>query len=267
VCLVLWFRCVLCSWAKDSGSAELQPFVEALTLPPPTTTASTDSKSASDAADTKPTPLSAAAATTTLQLHPSPPPHLLSRFLSHPLVTAEVSRDFHATALSHRLPPTHVPRALHLTLTRFSAENGLLTPSLKVCRPALRKQFGAELKALYQSSDPIEQKVNSIVRAVAALCGLPAQEQKQKWSQSGGGAEAVDVHKSLSEMGITSIETIRLVSAVKDQLQVELPLGMLAPTHRCLPLTNPPSPFAHFICIVLLCFVVRSCVPARLQAL
>jgi len=53
---------------------------------------------------------------------------------------AAATRDF---------PGYAVVRRVRATLTPWSAENGLLTPTLKIKRAALREQFAADLVRFY----------------------------------------------------------------------------------------------------------------------
>lgn len=49
------------------------------------------------------------------------------------------------------LPQYGVPRAVHLTLDPWTIENGMLTPTLKLKRRILNKQYEAEIESLYQN--------------------------------------------------------------------------------------------------------------------
>jgi long-chain acyl-CoA synthetase len=49
------------------------------------------------------------------------------------------------------LPQYGVPRAVHLTLDAWTIENGMLTPTLKLKRRILNKQYEAEIESLYQN--------------------------------------------------------------------------------------------------------------------
>ena len=43
-----------------------------------------------------------------------------------------------------------IPKAVHLSAEEWTPENGMLTPTFKIKREVLKKQFQAELEALYQ---------------------------------------------------------------------------------------------------------------------
>jgi long-chain acyl-CoA synthetase len=47
-------------------------------------------------------------------------------------------------------------KAIHLSTELFTVENGLVTPSLKSKRPAVRKRYEAIIKDMYRSY--VEQK-------------------------------------------------------------------------------------------------------------
>ncbi len=152
----------------------------------------------------------------------------IEAFLALPQVCAVVLTDFAALAAARNLPSTHVPRFVLLTNTPFTAENGMLTPSLKICRHKIRSTYLPALRRIYQSTDPVAHKVNAVIRALTREINSATRGADRDQKPVGAGADTseIDVSLSLPELGLSSVETIRLISAVREQLHAELPLGM-----------------------------------------
>lgn len=55
--------------------------------------------------------------------------------------------------------PYEIPKNIFLTATKFTVENGMLTPSMKLRRTGIKKAFAAEIEKLWVIDNTLEQEV------------------------------------------------------------------------------------------------------------
>lgn len=109
--------------------------------------------------------------------------------------------------LSQPRPSSYeIPRICVLSLSEFSAADGLLTPTFKNARPKIRARFKAELQAMYESEDS-EYEKKKLQEMLSATLG------------HGAG--------SFSERGGDSLSAIRLIEKIKKEFNVAVPVNLL----------------------------------------
>ncbi|KAG2445761.1 hypothetical protein HXX76_000366 [Chlamydomonas incerta] len=80
---------------------------------------------------------------------PDSAPTLVATLCGCPAVRRAVLQQLQAAGRAAGLRGFELPAAVHLTAEPFSPEGGLLTPTLKLRRPALARRFGPALAQLY----------------------------------------------------------------------------------------------------------------------
>lgn len=137
-------------------------------------------------------------------------------------------KSFHEIATEKKMQPYEIPRAVHVELDEFSAENGLLTPTFKNARPKLKARFKSEIEALYSQSEAAatNKRVHSLL---AAALG----------NESAGG---------FAERGGDSLSAIRLVEKIRQEFNVKVPVSILLQGGESILNFNMPLP-SLFSCI------------------
>lgn len=107
-----------------------------------------------------------------------------------------------------RLLPFELPSALHLELEALSVERGLATSSNKIDRRAVAKRYAEVFAALYSGAAPVASVLDLVRAAAAEVLGeAPA-----------AGADLA------GELGVDSLSSVELVSALSKRLSREIPL-------------------------------------------
>lgn len=119
--------------------------------------------------------------------------------------------DMARLALREKLQGYETPRGLILTDTAFTAQNGMMTGSLKIDRRAVAKHFEAQLSARYEALSSVQLRLRTLLLSV-----LGAEK----------GAAATGAH-TFAELGGDSLRAQRLQAAVQCELGVALPISML----------------------------------------
>ena len=73
----------------------------------------------------------------------------LATLCANPKLVQAVKSSLSAIGKNHNLAAYEIPSSLLLEPTPFSLENGLMTPSLKLARPQLRKKYQDKMRELY----------------------------------------------------------------------------------------------------------------------
>eukprot|EP01126_Amoeba_proteus_P060712 TRINITY_DN8064_c0_g1_i8.p1 TRINITY_DN8064_c0_g1~~TRINITY_DN8064_c0_g1_i8.p1 ORF type:complete len:998 (-),score=214.16 TRINITY_DN8064_c0_g1_i8:325-3318(-) len=134
--------------------------------------------------------------------------------INHPAIKAIVLNDL--TALGqHQLRNYEIPRDIYLETNLWTQENGLLTPSLKLNRLALKKHYKSLLEGIYQKLN-LQDKLLSLKRKI----GLQG-------SSSGMNDDGSEVTQKFVEQGIDSISAIRIQQIISSDFQVKVPLNIL----------------------------------------
>ena len=64
---------------------------------------------------------------------------------------AEIIKELDKFGRSNGLKGFELPKKIHLTQERFSVENQIITPTMKIRRHIAKKTFEKEIKQLYES--------------------------------------------------------------------------------------------------------------------
>jgi fatty acid CoA ligase FadD9 len=124
-----------------------------------------------------------------------------------PQILAEIAK----CAVSHKLAGYECPRGLLLSPVEFTAENGMLTSSLKPNRRGIAAHFEQELKLKY--AELAQVQLVDVLRMI-----LPS---------AGGASEADLSSKTFAELGGDSLRAQKLQAVVSSQLGVDVPINML----------------------------------------
>jgi acyl carrier protein len=90
----------------------------------------------------------------------------------------------------------------------FTAENGLLTSTLKICRHAITKRYQKEIEELYQTAEDTISKLRDIVLSVVSTDKILDDE-------------------TIYNLGADSLSTVRLVAKINEQFQQNIPLQFM----------------------------------------
>eukprot|EP00927_Polykrikos_kofoidii_P044171 TRINITY_DN38212_c0_g1_i1.p1 TRINITY_DN38212_c0_g1~~TRINITY_DN38212_c0_g1_i1.p1 ORF type:complete len:1372 (-),score=235.80 TRINITY_DN38212_c0_g1_i1:163-3702(-) len=169
------------------------------------------------------------------------------------LVAIVVPPSHHATITEDRLlaevtaccreaglRPAHIPCAVGLAFEAFGTNNGLLTQSLKLCRPALRKHFAVLLRALMERGQ--QQKLGKeaqIVDNAARLIASAMREQPTASMEAEWSALPVD-----SLMAVQTADRVRRDFSVKVSVASLLVGASLATVARAALAAATPSALA-----------------------
>lgn len=125
-----------------------------------------------------------------------------------PAATAQVLGALRELGAAAKLLPFELPSAIHLELEPLSVERGLATSSNKIDRRAVAARYAEVFAALYSGAAPA-LSVLDLVRAAAA--------------EVLGAAPASDVDLA-GQLGVDSLSSVELVSALSKRLDREIPL-------------------------------------------
>ena len=92
--------------------------------------------------------------------------------------------------IGSNLKSSHSPASLIVVHDAFAVSNGLLTSSSKLCRPALRKEYGDELKVkMAEAEVDISSQDDRVANEVLELAiqagkgGLATPAQEEQWAE------------------------------------------------------------------------------------
>ena len=118
-----------------------------------------------------------------------------------------VLQDLRSIGERESLRPHEIPSQLIIDFDPFTPENGLLTSSLKHCRPKLAAHYAHR----FTKSNNIQQRLKTIIQAVTGQ-SIDAEEDDEKTFVSVGG---------------DSLAAVRLSRMIENDLGVSLPLNIL----------------------------------------
>lgn len=152
----------------------------------------------------------------------------------HGIVTSMVIRvvmtaDAELTSF-FQMQSHEVPQAVYLEKEPFTPENGLMTPTTKLCRHAIAKEYMHIISKMYDKADDVmETQLQSLLETL--VLHTNAQDNTQDKPDSLGtqatapgsqGKEGFNI--SLSAIGIDSLATVQFVTMIKQKLRVQIPL-------------------------------------------
>ena len=118
-----------------------------------------------------------------------------------------VLQDLRSIGEKESLRPHEIPSQIIVDFDPFTSENGLLTSSLKHCRPKLAAHYAHR----FTKSNNIQQRLKTIIQAVTGQ-SIDAEEDDEKTFVSVGG---------------DSLAAVRLSRMIENDLGVSLPLNIL----------------------------------------
>ena len=124
----------------------------------------------------------------------------------HPQFTDAVLDDLRSIARKEALRPHQIPSQIIIDFHPFTPENGLLTSSLKQCRPKLAAHYAHR----FTKSNTLQQRLRTIIQTV-----------------TGKSTPVDDDEKTLVSVGGDSLAAVRLSRMIENDLGVSLPLNVL----------------------------------------
>ncbi|MBL4847907.1 MAG: thioester reductase domain-containing protein, partial [Planctomycetes bacterium] len=129
--------------------------------------------------------------------------------LAGPRATAHVLADLREVGQGANLLPFELPSAVHLELKPLSVERGFATSSNKLDRRAIAAHYGEVFASLYEGAAPTASVLDLVREAAASILG----------SAPAPNADLAD------QLGVDSLSSVELVSAVSERLSREIPLS------------------------------------------
>uniref|UniRef100_A0A6B2KX40 Carrier domain-containing protein n=1 Tax=Arcella intermedia TaxID=1963864 RepID=A0A6B2KX40_9EUKA len=130
---------------------------------------------------------------------------------NHPLVNSKILESMQKEG--RELRPYEIPKAIYLESEPFTPQNSCLTPSFKLSRAGLTKKYRNLLEDMYKDLDAKliqEEFRNSLIALTRSYINVSA-----------------DSNSKLVEIGLDSVSAIKISSAVKDKLKVNIPIELL----------------------------------------
>ena len=107
---------------------------------------------------------------------------------------------------------------MHIEPELFTPDNGKLTPSFKLCRPFLDRFYRQIVDSLVEEV-ALESVENINTRQIQ-------QDRMKALVSEAIGATSVNENSSFKAVGGDSLAAIRLMKLIKDQMNVDIPIGL-----------------------------------------